>query len=111
FRQYLPEGPQKLRLYENWTFPKSTVDRPDFDQIVGPAYYDKYSQIVREDLGINPNVQQGMASGAYRPGRYSLEEYIVHRIANRVLDRVVGPDDPKSRAMREGEPALVSEAS
>lgn len=90
FRQYLPEGPGKLRLYENWTFPRSTVERPDFDQIVGPAYYEKYSQIVLEDLGINPNIQRSMASGSYRPGRLSLEEHIVHRIANRVLDRVVG---------------------
>lgn len=90
FRQYLPQGPEKLRLYENWTFPKSTVERPDFGDIVGPAYYEKYSQIVKEDLGINPTVQKGMRSGAYRPGRYSTEEYIVHRIANRVLDRVIG---------------------
>jgi len=111
FRQYLPEGPHKLRLYENWTFPKSTVARADFGDIVGPSYYEKYSQIVLEDLGINPNVQRGMASGAYRPGRYSLEEYIVHRIANRVLDRVIGPDDPQSRALREGEPALEAAAS
>jgi choline monooxygenase len=111
FRQYLPQGPQKLRLYENWTFPKTTVQRADFGDIVGPEYYEKYSQIVREDLGINPIVQKGMASGAYRPGRYSLEEYIVHRIANRVLDRVIGPDDPKSQALREGEPALAAEAS
>jgi len=102
FRQYLPEGPQKLRLYENWAFPKSTVARSDFGDIVGPAYYEKYSQIVREDLGINPNVQRAMASGAYRPGRFSLEEYIVHRIANRVLDRVIGPDSAASRAEREG---------
>ena len=105
FRQYLPEGPEKLRLYENWAFPRSTVARADFDQIVGPTYYEKYSQIVQEDLGINPNVQRGMRSGAYRPGRYSLEEYIVHRIANRVLDRVVGPDDGAARAAREGQEA------
>lgn len=90
FRQYLPQGPEKLRLHENWTFPKSTVARADFGDTVGPAYYEKYSQIVKEDLGINPIVQRGMRSGAYRPGRYSTEEYIVHRIANRVLDRVVG---------------------
>jgi choline monooxygenase len=90
FRQYLPEGPGKLRLYENWAFPRSTVERPDFDQIVGPAYYEKYSQIVLEDLGINPNIQRSMASGSSRPGRLSLEEHIVHRIANRVLDRVIG---------------------
>jgi phenylpropionate dioxygenase-like ring-hydroxylating dioxygenase large terminal subunit len=102
FRQYLPEGPQKLRLYENWTFPKSTVERPDFNNIVGSEYYEKYSAIVHEDLNINPIVQKGMASGAYKPGRYSPEEYIVHRIANRVLDRVIGPDDAASRARREG---------
>jgi choline monooxygenase len=91
FRQYLPMGPEKLRLYENWAFPRSTVARPDFGDIVGPEYYVKYSQIVHEDLGINPIVQKGMRSGAYKPGRLSTEEFIVHRIANRVLDRVIGP--------------------
>ena len=105
FRQYLPEGPEKLRLYENWAFPKTTVERPDFTDIVGPAYYEKYSQIVKEDLVINPNVQKAMRSGGYRPGRYSLEEHIVHRIANRVLDRVIGPDGEASRLDREGTPA------
>lgn len=103
FRQYLPEGPEKLRLYENWTFPRSTVEMPDFNTIVGPDYYEKYSQVVREDLAINPNVQKAMRSGAYRPGRFSLEEFVVHRIANRVLDRVIGPDDAAQRRVREGE--------
>ncbi len=102
FRQYLPEGPEKLRLFENWTFPKSTVERPDFGDIVGPAYYHKYSEIIREDMEINPNIQRGMRSGAFRPGRYSLEEHIVHRIANYVLDRVIGRDDQRSRAARNG---------
>lgn len=102
FRQYLPEGPQKLRLYENWAFPRSTVERADFGDIVGAEYYEKYSAIVHEDLCINPIVQKGMASGAYKPGRYSLEECIVHRIANRVLDRVIGADEAAPRALREG---------
>ena len=102
YRQYLPQGPNKLRLYENWTFPKATVDSRDFGEIVGPGYYHKYSEIIREDLGINPNVHRAMQSGAYRPGRFSLEEYIVHRIGNYVLDRVIGPDDPGARALREG---------
>ncbi len=75
---------------------------PDFGEVVGPAYYHKYSEIIREDLGINPNVHRAMQSGAYRPGRFSLEEYIVHRIGNYVLDRVIGPDGPGSRALREG---------
>ena len=109
FRQYLPEGPDKVRLYENWTFPKSTVDSPEFEQTVGPEYYHKYSQIIREDLGITPNVQKAMQSGAFRPGRFSLEEYVVHRIGNFILDRVVGPDDPRTRAAREG--SEVAEAA
>lgn len=92
FRQYFPEGANKLRIFENWAFPKSTVERTDFGDIVGPAYYEKYSEIVREDLAINPVVQRGMRSGAFRPGRYSPEEFIVHRIANYVVDRLVGPE-------------------
>lgn len=99
FRQYMPDGPGKVRLHENWTFPKSTVELPDFEETV-KGYY-KYSAIVAEDYGINPLVQRGMATGAYRPGRYSPQENLVHRIANYVLDRVVGPDDRASRAQRE----------
>lgn len=91
FRQYFPEGPDKLRLYENWTFPISTIERPDFKNLVGASYYEKYGEIVREDLPINPNVQRGLRSGAFVPGRYSEEEYVVHRIANYVVDRIVGP--------------------
>ena len=100
YRQYLPEGPEKLRLIENWTFPKTTVERPDFAETVGDAYYHKYSEIIREDLRINPIVQKGMRSGAYQPGRYSLEEFIVHRIANYVLDRVVGPGQSSRKSVR-----------
>ena len=100
YRQYLPEGPEKLRLIENWTFPKTTVERADFAEKVGDAYYHKYSEIIREDLRINPIVQKGMRSGAYRPGRYSLEEFIVHRIANYVLDRVVGPEQSSRKSVR-----------
>lgn len=100
YRQYLPEGPGKLRLIENWTFPKTTVARPDFAETVGEAYYHKYSEIIREDLRINPVVQKGMRSGAYVPGRYSVEEFVVHRIANYVLDRVVGPQQSSRQTVR-----------
>jgi choline monooxygenase len=40
-----------------------------------------------------------MRSGAFRPGRYSPEEFIVHRIANYVLDRVIGPDGARQGAV------------
>ena len=101
YRQYLPEGPEKLRLIENWTFPKNTIELAHFPETVGPAYYHKYSEIIREDLRISPNVQRGLRSRAYRPGRYSLEEFIVHRIANYDLDRVVGPDHAPAQNSRD----------
>ncbi|MBM3357386.1 MAG: aromatic ring-hydroxylating dioxygenase subunit alpha [Betaproteobacteria bacterium] len=101
YRQYLPEGPEKLRLIENWTFPGTTVELPQFSETVGAAYYHKYSEIIREDLRISPNVQRGMRSGVYTPGRYSLEEFVVHRIANYVLDRVLGPAQAPVRAARD----------
>ena len=95
FRQYMPLGPDKVRLYENWTFPESTVALPNFEELV-KGYY-KYSEIVDEDYRINPVVQRAMATGAYRPGRYSLQECMVHQIANYIVDRVVGPDKHRSR--------------
>jgi choline monooxygenase len=66
--------------------------------------------VVREDIGINPNIQKAMASGAYRPGRLSLEEFVVHRIAQRVLDRVIGPDEQAQRREREGTAAAAEVA-
>jgi choline monooxygenase len=90
YRLYLPQGPQQLRLVENWTFPRATVAREDFGSVVGPTYYAKYEEIIHEDMVISPIVQQGQRSRLARPGRYSPQEHIVHRIANYVLDRVVG---------------------
>jgi choline monooxygenase len=97
YRQYLPEGPEKLRLIENWSFPRTTVESAEFKETVGPEYYDKYAEVIREDAVINPMIQKGMRSGSYRPGRYSLEEYVVHRIANYVLDRVLATDERVTR--------------
>ena len=86
---YLPEGPNKFRLMVNWTFPKAAIERPDFTEIVKRDYWDKFAEVFREDLRIATNVQRGMRSRAFQPGRLSVEEYIVHRIANYVVGRVV----------------------
>ena len=99
YLQYLPEGPDRFRLIVNWTFPKEAIARPDFEEIVKRDYYDKFAAVFREDLRIAGNVQRGMRSRAFEPGRYSIEEYIVHRIANYVLDRVVGPVEAPGRRL------------
>ena len=89
---YLPEGPNKFRLMVNWTFPKAAIERPDFEEIVKRDYWDKFAEVFKEDLRIATNVQRGMRSRAFEPGRYSVEEYIVHKIARYVVDRVVEPE-------------------
>ena len=101
YLQYLPTGPETFTLIVNWAFHGSAIEQPEFANIVGPMYYDKYAEVFREDLRIACNVQRGMRSGAFEPGRYSLQEYIVHRIANYVLDRVVGPDSAPAQSGRQ----------
>jgi choline monooxygenase len=91
FRQYFPEGPERMRVIESWTFPKDTIALSDFQSTVGPDYYRKYAQVIDEDLRTFPRVHMGLKAGIARPGRYSLQERLVHRIANYLLDRVVGP--------------------
>lgn len=95
YLQYLPEGPEKFKLIVNWTFPETAIGRPDFEEIVKRDYYDKFAEVFREDLRIATNVQRGMRSGAFEPGRYSVEEYIVHKIANYVLDRTLTPESKR----------------
>jgi choline monooxygenase len=111
FRQYLPMGPEKLRLQENWTFPKQTLEAGELGNLLEKPFYKKYAEVIQEDVGINLRVQKGFRSGAYKPGRYALDEFILHRLANRVLDRVIGPEDDvapatNERARRDHEPAL-----
>jgi hypothetical protein len=42
-----------------------------------------------EDIEICPQVQAGLSASLYRPGRYAMQEAILHKIANYVLDRVL----------------------
>ena len=88
---YLPEGPNRFRLMVNWTFPKAAIEQPDFEQIVKRDYWDKFAEIFKEDHRIATNVQRGMKSSVFTPGRLSVEEFIVHKIANYVVDRAVAP--------------------
>jgi choline monooxygenase len=90
FRLYLPLGPDRVRLVEHWCFPPSSIARPDFAAKVGPSYYDKYDEIVKDDLAITPVIQEGLRSRFYTPGRYSLQENAVHQIAKYVIERVEG---------------------
>ena len=62
YRQYLPEGPEKLRLIENWTFPKTTVERADFAD-------DRRGRLLSQVLGDHP---RGPADQPHRAKRHAL---------------------------------------
>lgn len=103
-RMFSPEqyGPTRRPLGQASTLPGWCYVSPEwYAREVETTFLKEWLCLGREDLGINPTVQRGMTPGAYRPGRYSSEEYIVHRLANYVLDRVVGADDSRSRSERE----------
>jgi choline monooxygenase len=90
FKQMAPEGPRTVRYSAGFCFPKVTVERPDFEQIV-PNYHNRFDLVISEDNGIAETQAQGLSNSLSRPGRFSSLEPLVHAIDNWILDRVVGP--------------------
>jgi phenylpropionate dioxygenase-like ring-hydroxylating dioxygenase large terminal subunit len=88
FLQTIPLGPAKMKLSVGSCFPKSTVARPDFQEVV-QRYYTRWDKSIPEDNGISERQQAGLSTSLATPGRLSLREPVVHTIANWVLDRVL----------------------
>ena len=90
FKQMVPEGPDKVRNIVAVCFPKETVARDDFDQIV-TQYYQRFDTVIAEDNAIAEVQYNGLSSPLARPGRFSHREPLVHVIDNWVLDQVLTP--------------------
>lgn len=90
YRRYIPRGPEKMRIYYQWCFLPETMAHPDF-KAVEERYYRQSEEILSQDIDFLPRVQEGLGSMLARPGRYSPTEYIVHKLANYVIDKVAGP--------------------
>lgn len=88
FLQTIPLGPARSRVSIGSCFPRSTVERPDFEEIV-QRYYKRWDKSLPEDNAISELQQAGLRVSLARPGRLSLREPVVHSIANWVLDRVL----------------------
>jgi phenylpropionate dioxygenase-like ring-hydroxylating dioxygenase large terminal subunit len=86
--QSLPLAAGRTRISIGSCFPRATVARADFAEIV-PRYYKRWDKSLPEDNWISERQQTGLSSAMTRPGRYSSHEPIVHAIANWVLDRVL----------------------
>jgi choline monooxygenase len=88
FRQYLPLAPDRFELSCGWCFPPTTLSAPGFAEAVATVF-ERSDAVMLEDIEICPQVQAGLRSSRYRPGRYTSHEAIVHEIGTYVLDRIL----------------------
>ncbi|MEJ0019833.1 MAG: aromatic ring-hydroxylating dioxygenase subunit alpha [Acetobacteraceae bacterium] len=89
FRQYLPRAAGSFELSCGWCFPPATLDAPGFADAAG-AMFERSDAVMQEDIEICPQVQAGLGSSLYRPGRYATQEAILHQIGRYVLGKVLG---------------------
>ncbi len=87
----IPETSETCRVQVVSTFPKSVIDRPDFETLAA-KYYKRLDVTNVEDNVIVDLQQKGARMKKYIPGRFSLWERNPHLFANYILDRVVGGD-------------------
>ena len=83
-----PLSARETRLIVGSCFPKSTVARNDFEEIV-QRYYKRWDISIPEDNEISDIQQRGLSSPFARPGRLTHLEPLVHDLANWALDRVL----------------------
>lgn len=85
-----PLAPTKSRLTISSLFPKSTVARNDFEELAR-NYFRRNDIVVGEDVAIALRQAAGIQSPYARMARLCDSETSLNRIANWVLDRVIGP--------------------
>ena len=91
YHSILPEGPDRCKVMTGICFPKSTAERPNFEQ-EAQGHYVRWDIVNYEDIRACESVQRGLHSMFFDSGRYSHLEEIVHRFHNYVIDRVSGTD-------------------
>ncbi len=85
--QVWPLGPARSHVRCEWHFDPEVMARPDFDPSDAVDFWDTTN---RQDWRVCELQQQGTASTAYRPGRYSLMEDMVHAFDVMCADRYAG---------------------
>jgi choline monooxygenase len=93
----LPLAADRTLVTHGACFPKSTVARPDFEEVV-KRYWKRWEKSLPEDNLISEEQQAGLQSHFSRAGRFSVREPIVHAIDNWVLDRVLTNGHAHARA-------------
>lgn len=85
----VPTGPESCVLHRNTLFPKSTVELPDFEEILA-GYIALGDQVAREDIIASEWQQMGLRSPLHKPGRFTPQDKLVHDYDLWILDQVIG---------------------
>ncbi len=94
FLQLFPMGPDRTKLVHGACFPKSRLERADFEELAA-NYYKRWDRTIMEDILAGDRQQVGLASPFAKPGRFCFREPLVHEIDNWILDRVL--DEPATK--------------
>lgn len=84
----VPVAADRCRVIHGACFPRSTTERPDFEEVV-PRYFKRWTKSLKEDNDISEVQQIGLNSRLGLPGRFSLKEPIVHALDNWVISRIL----------------------
>ena len=85
---FIPTGAQRCIGEVGFCFPRSTVARADFDEVVS-RYYHRWDVSIDEDNATGERQQEGLRSALRTPGPYSHTEEVVYRFAKWLLAHVL----------------------
>ena len=88
---YRPIAANRTIVQSGQCFPRSTVERADFEQGAAP-YFLRWDTGIDEDNIICQAQQAGLSSLLHKPGRLSERETRVHSLNNWILDQVLDED-------------------
>ncbi len=84
-----PIAPNKTRLTVHSCFPRETVARPDFEEVV-QNYYKRVDLVIPEDYVATDSQQIGLNSPYARDARLGHTETMMHYFDRWLVDRVIG---------------------
>jgi choline monooxygenase len=94
FIECYPIAPNKTRYAWVNCFPRSTMDRADYEKLA-PGYYERWDAAVIEDNAVLERQQRGLSSPYARPSRMQpRKEPIVAYLNQWVVDQVIGNAPP-----------------
>ena len=82
------DGLDRTTLVFSMLFPKQTVERPDFQEIV-PKYYERFDITLPEDVRAAELQHEGLRSPITAPGRFTAMEQLVLSFDRWWADRMV----------------------